>query len=298
MKARSAPGAVEGSPELLAAGDPPAAQAAVDHRPGDLGRPPRRLRLRQASRREVPEALVALAPDDRDLAAEPEDVEHPAESLAVVPAARPPLHDRAILERAGRQRTAPAELAEDIAPERGVRCDPFPDVARAGAVTTRVATHRCAVDAVVGRGDDVRPVLVELPAVERGRELRHVEGPEPAEENHPLCPRDGRHRIDLHRAERTDDAADVGWCAAVEQLRRDGEPACLVQRELGHRRTVSSPITRLSRSSARSKASSRAVDRRTPGSRWKARTTSSPAARSDFRSARPTIRSRQRSGRT
>ena len=38
--------------------------------------------------------------------------------------------------------------------------------------------------------------------------------------------------------------------------------------------------------------------RRTPSSRWKALTTSAPAARSDLRSARPTTRSRQRSGRT
>ena len=60
------------------------------------------------------------------------------------------------------------------------------------------------------------------------------------------------------------------------------------------RRTVSSPHARRRRSSARSSASSSAADSRTPSSRWNALTTSVPSPRSDFRSARPTIRSRQR----
>jgi hypothetical protein len=50
------------------------------------------------------------------------------------------------------------------------------------------------------------------------------------------------------------------------------------------------------RSRARSSASSSAAERRTPGSRWTAFTTSDPSRRSDLRSARPTIRSRQRKG--
>src|SRR5436309_15595136 len=62
--------------------------------------------------------------------------------------------------------------------------------------------------------------------------------------------------------------------------------------------TRSRPTIRRNRSRARENASSRAAERRTPGSRWNVFTVSAPSARSDLRSARPTIRSRQRKGRT
>ena len=122
--------AVELPTELAAPCDALAAKPALDDGAGDLGRSPPRLPSREAPLGEVPDALVALAADDRDLAAEPEDVEHPPERLAVVPAARAPLHDGAVLEVAREQRATPPELAQHVAPERRVRREPLADVAR------------------------------------------------------------------------------------------------------------------------------------------------------------------------
>jgi len=109
--------------------------------------------------------------------------------------------------------------------------------------------------------------------------------------------RDGRDRVELERAQRADRRAHVRR-RPVEQLGADRDPPGLGDRHRPHRRTVSSPITRRNRSSARSSASSRAAEARTPGSRWKARTTSVPDARSDLRSARPTMLSPRRNGST
>ena len=73
-----------------------------------------------------------------------------------------------------------------------------------------------------------------------------------------------------HRARRR-----VGLLAGMDRARLEVHRA---HRSPGQRTTRSSPITRRRRSSARSKASSRARESRTPGSRWNARTTSSPLA--------------------
>ena len=95
-------------------------------------------------------------------------------------------------------------------------------------------------------------------------------GPSPAEEHGALRARHCGDRVDLHRPERAYDLRDGRGRPAVEQLGGDREPACVRQGELDHRRTLSRPTTRRSRLSARSNASSRVADARTPSSRWKA----------------------------
>ena len=85
---------------------------------------------------------------------------------------------------------------------------------------------------------------------------------------------------------------------SVQQLSSHRDAASLVPRDEPHRRTRSSPTIRRKRSSARSRASSSAAERRTPCSRCTAFTRSVPSPRSDLRSTRPTIRSRQRNGST
>ena len=290
--------AVEHPSELVATCDALPAKPSLDDGASDVSWSPPRLVLRQPSRCEVPRAFVPHPPDDRDLAAEPEDVEHPPDPFAVVPATGPPRHGRAVLEVAREKRPTPPDLAQDVSAERGVGSEPLADVACPCAVAARVPPHRLAVDSVVGRRDDVRPVLEEIAPLERALELGDVVRPQPAEQDHPLGPRDRGDRIDLNGAERAHDLRHRLWRPAVQELSRDREPPRLGERELDHRRTVSRPITRRSRSSALSNAVSSEVEARTPSSRWKALTTSSPLARSDFRSARPTIRSRQRSGST
>ncbi len=96
----------------------------------------------------------------------------------------------------------------------------------------------------------MRPVLEQIAPLERALELGDVVRPQPAEQDHPLGPGDRGDRIDLNRAERAHDLGHRLRRPAVQELSRDREPPRLGERELDHRRTVSRPITRRSRSSA------------------------------------------------
>src|SRR5262249_60597905 len=92
-------------------------------------------------------------------------------------------------------------------------------------------------------------------------------------------------RVELEEAE-PPHGVEHGRRRAVEELRADRNAAGFVGRDEPHRCTVSSPAAARSLSSARSKASSSAPDRRMPSSRWKAFTNSAPPSRADFGSAR------------
>ena len=69
--------------------------------------------------------------------------------------------------------------------------------------------------------------------------------------------RDGGDRVELEEAEPADGLLDAAR-AAVEELRPDRDAARLLERRLGQRSILSTPIARASRSSARSNAESRA----------------------------------------
>src|SRR5439155_7747226 len=77
-----------------------------------------------------------------------------------------------------------------------------------------------------------RPVFPE-----EAVELRGVVRSEPAPEDELLRRGDGRDRVELEEAEVTDGVDDVGR-QAVEELRPDRDPACLLERD-DHRATCS-----------------------------------------------------------
>ena len=66
---------------------------------------------------QVPDALRPLAAADGDLAAVPQDLQHAAQVLAVVPATGLPRHVGAIVQVAGQQRTAAAQLVQHVGAE-------------------------------------------------------------------------------------------------------------------------------------------------------------------------------------
>ena len=83
---------------------------------------------------------------------------------------------------------------------------------------------------------------------------------------------------------------------AVEQLRADGDPPRLLERDEPHRRLARArSCAPAGRAPGRARRRARPTAR-TPSSRWNALTTSRPSARSDLRSTRPTIRSRTGTG--
>ena len=168
--------AVELQPELRRRAMP-LRRGHLDDRTGDLAWGPSRLVARQPPLGGVPDALVAVAADNRDLAAEPEDVEHAADGLAVVPASRLPRHRSAVIEVARQQR------AHGDGSHRGCNGGTrrWPSATRGCTARARQVAagyrRRLAMDAVVRRRDDVRPVLEDLAAIERGGELCRVVGP-------------------------------------------------------------------------------------------------------------------------
>ena len=200
-----------------------------------------------------------------------------------------------------RERTGPfcSSSREDVAPEGAVLGQELAHpalalrVPRAAEVPDPRAHERQVLDRVDERVPlEERALLPEQP-VELGAV---VAGAEPAEEDEVLRPLDRLDDVDLEEAEPAD-GLEHARRRAVERLRAHRDPPRLLDADL-HLTTSSSPIVRASRSSARSSASSSAPEARTPSSRWKARDDEPPSFRSDFRSARPTIRSPRRKGRT
>ena len=236
--------------------------------------------------------------------------------------------ERAVLELAREQRAAPLELPQDVAAEGAVLGEEVADPAL-GLVVRRAspAPHAGPARAELLDRPDERVPLEERALVPAagGRAPRRRTPPSRLQRTRccagatlaigSSCRKPSRRTVVEHVRR-----------GPVEELRPDGDPPRLrlvdERRpgrratpaaepaglrhggplahcgELDHRRTLSRPMMRRSRSRARSNASSSAPEARTPSSRWNARTTSSPVARSDLRSARPTMRSRQRKGRT
>ena len=229
--------AVEREPELTDPGHAAGGKLAFEDRLGDhAGRQPRSVDGVHALG-DVPDALVAVPADDADAAREPQDVEHPPDVLAVVPAAGAPRFLRAVLDVPRPQRPALPESAQHIAAKPGIRREPRADVAAPCGRLTGVAAHRALVQRVVGRRHQVHPVLDQLAVVER-RSLQRLDvvAAEPAPQHQPLgaCHRVGR--VDLDRSETGRRRDQVGRLRGGQQLGADGQPPGLGRREVEHRR--------------------------------------------------------------
>src|SRR5262249_16307501 len=146
----------------------------------------------------------APAPDNGDLAGDVQRLEHASDVPAPVPAvAMTALVDRAVFELPREQRPALLELAQDVAPERGVLLEnltppPIPPVVFPPALLPDTRPdQRPRLDRV-----DERVELEQLAFLpEQPVELGPVEGPEPAPENEVLRRRNGGDRIELEEAE-------------------------------------------------------------------------------------------------
>ena len=258
-----------------------------------------RLSLRPPARGEVPQALPAAAADDGDLAVMLEGQEHQPDHALAPPAVIPLFAFRTVLEVAGEERPALLELAHDVATKRTVRGQELVHPALALGVprTPEVPDPGANERQVLDRVDERVPLEERALLPQQPVELRAVVArAQPAEEDEVLRALDGLDDVDLEETEPAHGREHVRR-GAVESLRPHGDAPCLLGADL-HRRTSSSSIERANRSRARSSASSRAPDFRTPSSRWKARTTRRPSFRSDLRSARPTIWSPRRNGST
>ena len=195
-----------------------------------LGLAPReRLALREDALGEVPDALLAVAPCHRDLAARREDVEHQPHVPVAPPAVAHTRRHHVVLEVAGEQRPAGLELSQDVPPEARVLAQEVTDplVALQLAAAPELRHARTLERQVLDRVDE-GVVLEELPLLpEQAVELGRVERAEPAEENELLGRRDRRDRVHLQKAEPAH-GVEHGARRAVEKLRPDGDPASLL----------------------------------------------------------------------
>ena len=176
--------------------------------------------------------------------------------------------DGTVLEVAREERPPLLELTHHVAAKRTVRRQEVvhpplvlgppgaPEVADPGANERQVLER---VDERVPLEE--RPLLPQQPV-----ELRAVIArAEPAEEDEVLRPLDRLDDVDLEKAEPLHGVEDARR-GAVQELRPHRDPPRLLDADL-HRRTSSNPIERASRSSAVSRASSRAPEARMPSSR-------------------------------
>ncbi len=214
----------------LAALEPHAERAEaqlVDQRLGLL--PRQLLRLRVPALGEVPDALVAAPADDGDLAAHVQHLEHQPDLARAPPAMSPGFLLGVRLDLAAEQRAARLELAQDIAPEGRVFLEVRDEVVVSGA---GAPAHLRLQQRQVFGGIEERVPLDELPLLpEQPVELGAVVGrAEPAPEHEVLRRRDGRDRVELQEAEPADRREHVRR-RAVEQLRADGDPPRLLERD-------------------------------------------------------------------
>ena len=198
------------------------------------------------------------------------------------------------------ERPAPPQLAEDVPAERRVRREPLADVPRprrgrradSGAWTRggsrSPSSGRCAPSTRTAR-------LARAPPSSSATSYgpSRLKSTMRSARRRPRRGRPARSRARGRPRSRSP-------APAVQELRRDREPARLRDGQLDHRgRTGRAPDRRgASRSSARSSASSSACRRGRPARGGTRGRRARRVARSDLRSARPTIRSRQRSGST
>ena len=152
---------------------------------------------------EIPDTLASLPPCDGDLAGMPQDLQHARKVLAVVPASRPPRDLGAVIEVAGEERSAFAQLVQDVGAEPGVVTQPLGDVAAARVLGARVAAHHRAVERQIGHRDQVGDVFEELArlVLEHAAQVLWVVGAVSAEEGEALRAVDNRGRVHLHFAE-------------------------------------------------------------------------------------------------
>jgi hypothetical protein len=187
-------------------------------RPGhDLGERPRR---------QIPDPLLSVTPDDHHLALVPQDVEQHRRALSlVVPAADPPPLGGAILQVASPQRAAATQLCQDVSHELVVGGQPLPDVGVALPVAIGVAAHGDPVHRKIADRHDMHPVLEQRAVLpEQPFELGHPEpGAQSAEQHEVLGPRDDGGWIDLHLAQIRHDLKDRGRARRIQQLTHDGQ---------------------------------------------------------------------------
>src|SRR5829696_2154904 len=188
-------------------------------------------RLRIPALAEIPQPLPVAPPDDRDLAATAQQLEHQPHLASSPPDVVLPLHALVVLDLAREQRAAPLELTQDVAPEGGVLLEELV-AAPLPRILVAPAAHPCANEGQILDRPDERSPLEQLPllpeqAIEFGRVVAVAE---PAPEHQVLRRRDGGDRVDLQVAELPDGLEDAAR-RAVQQLRADGDPPRLLRRD-------------------------------------------------------------------
>ncbi len=155
---------------------------------------------REPALEEIPDARLALPPDDGDGAAHPEVVEHARDLHSLRPPGRAPGNGCPAREVASPERAMLPQLREYLAAESVVCHHPVPHPLMPHAVPFRVGAHQGRlVNRIVQSGDDrggVRPELEELPpAPEQGVEDGRIVVPDTASEDELMRSCDDIHRV-------------------------------------------------------------------------------------------------------
>ena len=180
---------------------------------------------------EIPDALLAAPPDDGDLAARAEAVEHQAHLPLAPPAVAFAPVGRRVLDLARQQRAALAELLQDVAAVGRVLLEPGDDPPVEWPVA---AAHERLEDGQVLDREDERVPLHELSLLpQEAFELGGLEGPEAAPQDEMLGRSDARDRVELEEAKPADGLEDAVR-ALVQYLRAHGHPPRDLDRYLTH----------------------------------------------------------------
>src|SRR5262249_26927544 len=180
---------------------------------------------------QIPDALLAVPPDDRNLAARGEDLEHQAHLPLAPPAVVLATVARRVLDLAGEEGPVFAEFLQHVAAERRALLQPGD---QAAIVRPVAAAHERLEDGQVLARVEVCVPLDELPLLpEQTVELRRVEAAETAPEDQVLRRRDDRDRVELEEPEMAD-GLEHPPRAAVEALGPNGDPPRLLDRNLTH----------------------------------------------------------------
>src|SRR6266542_4525398 len=159
------------------------------------------LRLRIPALRDIPEPLLATAPDDRDVASAVQDLQHQGDLSGAVPAMRLARPRRAILELAREQRATRLQLVHDVAAKRRVLLQELGAAALPRVLPAAPPHPRANERQRFHRPDEGAPLEELAVGPEEPVELAEVVRAEPAPEHELLRGCDGRDRIDLEVAE-------------------------------------------------------------------------------------------------